>query len=152
MTDCINHATTNDEARPYWIPPSVDLECLPEEIRAAILGIINPAYRELVLKAQNGLEKAAGVTIVSLLWMEILDHVQMGREIGDTFLLTTPSEDCEKRIARHLRLVGAKIKAASFLQRLREFREKYGHAFGTSMDWIETINPPAEWPEDVGEV
>ena len=84
MTNQIDASTPGDSTpRPYWIPPGVDFGRLPEQVRAAILGIINPAYQELVLGARDGLPKAAGVTLVSLLWLEILDQVELGQDLAD---------------------------------------------------------------------
>ena len=125
MEQQTNDKASNQVPRPYWIPPGVDIETLPEEVRAAILGVINPAYREFVLEARPGLQQTAGITLVSLLWLEMLDQIRFGREVADPQSLMTPSEERSQMIAQHLRLIGSKIKAQDFLLRLAEFREKY---------------------------
>lgn len=137
----------NDSAhevpRPYFVPPGVDLDRLPEQVRAVILGIINPAYRELVLAAQDGLQKAAGVTVVSLLWLEILDQLELGQELTVPRSAVVPSPERDQLITRHLRVAGAKIKASGFLLRLAEFREKYGHLPFARPAWAQPIEHPA---------
>jgi hypothetical protein len=66
--------------RPYWIPAGVEFDLLPDELKAAIAGIINLAYRELVVQAEADLQQTTGVTIVYLLWLEALDQIQLGRQ------------------------------------------------------------------------
>jgi hypothetical protein len=149
MTEETTDNTANETPRPYWIPVGLEFDSLPAEIRTAIRGVINPAYRELVLEAPDGLQKSAGVTIVSLLWLEILDHVQMGRELNNPRLMASTSDDREQLIARHLRLVGAKIKASAFSLRLSEFREKYGRLPGEGATWAEPTEPPGGRPENM---
>jgi hypothetical protein len=148
-----NDASTSDNPtpRPYWIPPGVDFERLPEQVRAAMLGVINPAYQELVLGAQDGLQKAAGVTLISLLWLEVLDQVELGQDLTDPRSIGTSSPAREQLISRHLRLAGATIKASGFLLRLAEFREKYGHLPGSRPAWAQSIEPPGGWPEPAEE-
>jgi hypothetical protein len=112
--------------RPFWIPDGVSLDSLPEELKIAIAGIIDPAYHELVVSASSGLEQSTGLTIVHLLWLEILDQIELGNAVAkhsdepDTF------KHRETMIARHLRLVGAKNKTSNFLLRLHDFRQKWG--------------------------
>jgi hypothetical protein len=149
MTDQTHeHVANHDAPRPYWVPTGVDFDRLPDELRAAIVGIVNPAYRELVLASRDELEKASGVTIISLLWLELLDQVQMGRDLTDPGTIFSPSKERENLIARHLRLSNAKIKASGFLLRLHEFREKYGHVLGESSECADTIQLPARPPAD----
>jgi hypothetical protein len=133
--------------RPYFVPPGVDFDQLPEQVRAVILGIINPAYRELVLAAPDGLQKAAGVTVVSLLWLEVLDQLELGQNLTVPRSLLVASPERDELIARHLRTAGAKIKASSFLLRLAEFREKYGHLPGARPAWAQPIEPSTDEPE-----
>jgi hypothetical protein len=113
-----------ERARPFWIPAGVEIDSLPEEMQVAMAGIVNPAYRDLVLRADPGLEQSTGLTVVHLLWLEILDQVQLGQRA----LETPPSQDEHDHraslISQHLRTVGAKSKATNLLLRLREFRRK----------------------------
>jgi hypothetical protein len=148
-----NDASTSDDPtpRPYWIPPGVDFDRLPEQLRAAILGIINPAYQELVLRAQDGQEKAAGVTVVSLLWLEILGQIELAEHLTDPGSVVTSSPEREQLISRHLRVAGAMIKASGFLLRLSEFKEKYGHLPGARPAWARPIETPGSFPEPAEE-
>ena len=54
-------------SRPFWVPEGVNFDSLPEELKIAITGIINPAYHALVISASIGLEQSTGLTIVHLL-------------------------------------------------------------------------------------
>jgi len=112
-----------DPLRPYFVPGGVDFDALSEELKAAIAGIVNPAYRLLVLEARDGLEKSAGVTVVHLLWLEILDQLDLAESMQKP-PHPGESEERGKLIERHLRVVGAKSKASHFLFRLRELRRK----------------------------
>ncbi len=60
--------------RPYFIPESVDYEAMPEAVRKALINIVGPAYQDLVEHALTSFERAAGVTLVFLLTLEVLDQ------------------------------------------------------------------------------
>jgi hypothetical protein len=45
--------TETEPIRPYWLPAGIDFDSLPNEIKVSISGLINPAYRELVLQAEQ---------------------------------------------------------------------------------------------------
>ena len=110
--------------KPYWLPAGTGLGDLPEELRVAFEGILTPAYKALVMAARPGLEQSTGATIVSVLWLEILQSVELGERLmganGDPERL----EKLEKSIDRLMRLVGAKMKASEFLLRLHAHRRK----------------------------
>ena len=125
MTQASNPRPGNNSV-PYWIPNEVDLGRFPAELRAAIAEVVNPAYRELVEQARNGLEKSAGLTVIWLMWLEIVDHIQLGHGLASSPSVTEASKEREQQIVRHLRLVGSKVKASSFLLRLHEFEKKHG--------------------------
>ena len=113
----------SSSARPYFVPASVDFAALPEPIQLAFATIVQPTYDELVLGAANALARSAGVSLCFLLAVEVLDQFELGEELS--FLGVAPEADREIRdrtIARHLRLVGAKQHAASFLLRLETLR------------------------------
>ena len=118
--------TEQESVRPFWIPAGVDFESLPPDMHAAIIGIINPAYRDLVLSAEPGLVQSTGLTIVHLLWLEILQQIELGSVGVDTISDAVQSENRDDSIGRYLRIAGAKIVSSAFLLRLREFRQKYG--------------------------
>ena len=122
-------SSVTDEAdvlRPFWVPDGVSLDSLAEELKIAIAGVINPAYHELVVSASSGLEQSTGLTIVHLLWLEVLDQIELGKGVAQNSDEPDTSKHRETMIARHLRLVGAKNKTSNFLLRLHEFRQKWG--------------------------
>ena len=126
MTD--NNTNNNalpPDPRPYWMPGDADFEKLPDGVKAAMEGIIGPGYRELVMGAPNALERLAGMSLVHLVHIEVLDQVDLGRNLA-----AAEPTDREKRMAGHVRLVGAKLRAASFVHRLRQARGRMGSADG----------------------
>ncbi len=133
MTEERNHED-GDPNHPYCIPPGVDIDRFPADVRTAIRRVINPAYRELVDQVRNSLQKSAGLTVIWLMWLEILDQIQLGHSLTTARSITQVSEEREQLITRHLRLVGSKIKASSFLLRLHEFEQKHGSMPGSSPD------------------
>ncbi len=80
--------------------------------------------------------QSIGLSIVHLLWLEILDQIELGQQtdlVGDQAghdddldAYQQRRQQREAMIARYLRLVGAKTKASSFLARLHELRQKWG--------------------------
>ena len=107
-----------DSVRPYWFPDSA-LEDLPEGLQLAIEGLIGPGYRDLVMGARDTMERLTGVSVVHLAHLEILDQIQLAHELP-----TAAPEQRQAKVASHVRLSGAKLRAMSFLQRLREARGK----------------------------
>jgi hypothetical protein len=111
--------------RPYFVPASVDYAALPEPVQLAFSAIIQPTYDELVLGAASALARSAGVSLCFLLAIEVLDQFEIGEQLS--FLGISHDADRDQRdrtIARHLRLVGAKQHAASFLLRLETLRDR----------------------------
>ena len=118
-------ATTPSPSRPYWIPERIDLDALPEALRLAISEIVNPAYQEFVLGAADALQRSAGATYVHLVWLEVLHQCELGQEL-DKFLRPNFGFAAQAdMVAQHLRLVGAKQQAGTFLLRVKAFQEKY---------------------------
>jgi len=115
---------TADPPRPFFVPAGLQFDELPKELQAAVVAIINPAYRQLVLEASDGLERSGGVTVVHLLWLEVLDQLELAKGL-ESAPHPEASEERAKQIDRHLRLIGAKSKASHFLLRLKEFRRKW---------------------------
>ena len=121
-----------DDTEPYWVPPGMDLKHWPSGLRAQVAAIINPCYREQVVLAKPGVAQSTGITIVHLLWLEILDQIELSRvktpEPPGTEILRmagiAPDPELRKEaIERHLRLVHAKLKASELLLRLEEFKK-----------------------------
>lgn len=114
------------DAYPYWIPPGLNIDGWPPHIRAHVAAVINPEYEELVLNAKPGVGRQMALSLLHLGWLEILDHLRLGRLVPAP-AAADPEEvlGIESRqtvIARHLRLVNAKLKISQFLLRLDEFK------------------------------
>ena len=104
--------------RPYWYPDS-NFEDLPENMRLAIEGLVGPAYQEMVMGARDTLDQLTGISVVHLAHLEILDQLQLADELP-----TAAPEERQAKVASHVRLSGAKLRAMSFLLRLRKARGK----------------------------
>ena len=129
------------EPMPFWLPTGVALVDLSEELRAAVVGILTPAYQKLVVAARPGLEQSTGTTIVNLLWLEILQQVELGRDLMKGGLEPERLELSEKSIARLLRVGGSKLKASDFLLRLGAGRRKLMGRLGVA--WAPKDATPA---------
>ena len=75
----IKAASGEQPVRPYFIPPGINFEALPEPVRVALQAVVEPAYRELVLGVEGPLERSAGLTLAFLLSLEVLDQFQLGQ-------------------------------------------------------------------------
>ncbi len=114
------HEAPKKFARPYFLPPDVDFDSLPESVKVAYETIVQPAYDELVLYAPNALLRSIGASFVFLLAEELLDHFEMGNQID--FARAERAADRELRdraLVRHMKLLGAKNAALHALLRLR---------------------------------
>ncbi|MDY0169683.1 MAG: hypothetical protein RBS80_24280 [Thermoguttaceae bacterium] len=136
-----------DPPRPFFIPAGVQFDELPQDLQAAITAVVNPAYQKLVLEARDGLEKSSGLTVAYLVWLEILDQLEMAKSMPN---VPTPEASAErdKLIARHLRLIGAKSKASNFLLRIKEFRRKWGPGLAPLERFPVADNPSDEHLKD----
>jgi hypothetical protein len=105
------------------------LDELPTELRAVIEGVLTPAYKDLVLGARPGVEQGAGLTVVGMLWLELLEYFELGRSSFSEDSDDGPDRK-EKSIARLLRLAGAKLKASDVLLRLRDARRRWAKESG----------------------
>jgi hypothetical protein len=120
---------------PYWVPQGVQLADMPHALTTAIADVVNPTYRELVLEASSALERSTGLSVVYLLWMEIIDHLELHVPVD---CRTDPVGLLADRRARtlehHLRLVHAKLKATELLIRLKEFKQQWDPAVRNRRD------------------
>ncbi len=107
--------------RPAWAPGDVDLFKVPEPVRQAVAEIIEPAYRQIVVEAEDPLERSIGLTLIHLMWLEVLDQHEAKHDYLETAVLELP-EDRSDMIDRHLRMLNTKVKVGAFLARLREMR------------------------------
>jgi hypothetical protein len=69
--------TPRSSPRPYWWPEAVPIDQLPENLRAAVEGLVQPIYEKMVVAARRGPEQSRGATIVSLLWLEVLQQTEL---------------------------------------------------------------------------
>lgn len=129
MSSAHTDVDSNTSTRPFWMPPGADLEELPEGLRAVIEGVLSPAYEKLVLGAQPGLEQSTGITVVGMLWLELLEYFELGRHSSSEAPIPT-QEEREESMARLLRVAGAKLKASEFLLRLAEAQRRWAKESG----------------------
>ncbi len=115
---------TQPRSRPYFIPEDFDFHALPEAVKLAFIDIVQPSYEELVLGAATTLERSAGVSLVFLLSLELLDQFEIGRQMNLTAAANTNSTDRNEQIARYLRVVSAKQAAGNFIFRLQSLRTR----------------------------
>jgi hypothetical protein len=95
---------------------------LPRPLQAALVELIGPLYEELVLAAPDALERSTGLTLTHLLWLEILEQYDLGRDYSVVSgVLGTASPDRGPMIDQHLRLLEAKLRASHFLVQAREW-------------------------------
>lgn len=118
--------------RPYFVPAEIEFDTLPLPVQAAFATLVQPSYDELVVSAKTALERSAGVTLVFLLTLEILDQFELGHGLN---LSGSPDDAAaaqrEKVMQGHLRLITAKQKVANFVMKIRTIRAKRGpHYFG----------------------
>ncbi len=109
--------------QPAWVPEDVDFHKVPEAVRRAVAEVIEPAYRQLVTEAEDPLERSVGVTMVHLMWLEILEQHEAKHEYLKTSILNLP-QDRYDMIDQHLRTLHTKVKVGYFLTRLREMRRR----------------------------
>lgn len=104
----------------HFIPAGLDMSTLPVELEAGLREIMQPAYRELVQNAADALDRSGGLTVVHLLWLELLQQCRMAGTVTDL------SPNCDEvalhnSINRLLRLASAKERATAFLFKIRAF-------------------------------
>ena len=84
-------------------------------------------YEQLVLGAADPLERATAATFVHLLWLELLQQLELGNCLEDLMRPNFGSAALNGVIAQHLRLVGAKQQTDSFLLRLKALQGSFQH-------------------------
>lgn len=114
-------------SEPHWMPRGISRKLLPREVRADIATLVNPIYEELVLNAKSGLAKSTGLTIVHLMWLEILDQIKLSPQSDEEdldldFVGESAPHTREHDIERHLRLVQSKLKASDLLLRMEQLK------------------------------
>jgi hypothetical protein len=112
---------------PLWAPDGVDLKVVPLEVRQAITELIQPIYEQYVVNASDGMEKSLGITIVHLLWLEILEQFDIKSEYLQIEAVLHISHNRPEKIDRHLRLIDSKLRVGYFLLRIKELRTRLAH-------------------------
>ena len=118
--------------RPFWVPPGVEFEELPEGLQLALQEIFSPLYEELVLNAPTALERATGLSLCYTTWLELVDEYALAREMGPDLTQGELSEAMRGRIERHLRISGAKGKCTNILLQLRRVQARRSDPLGGS--------------------
>lgn len=152
MTDHNTDSNTpKSSPRPYWWPETVPIDRLPESLRAAVEGLIQPVYEQLVVAARPGLEQSTGATIVALSWLEALQQTELGKDLLAAGQEPERLQKHEKAIGRLLRLAGAKTKTTDLLMRLQSHRQKLMSGLKTAWP-VPPLRPDAmERPNKVKE-
>ena len=109
---------------PLWVPSNVDLKLVPDEIRQAIIQIVQPVYERFVIASDDPLEKSLGVTVTHLLWLEILQQADLKREYSEITAVLGTQKDHGRDIDQHLRIIESKVKVGYLLTRIRELRHR----------------------------
>ena len=111
----------NEPIQPYFLPPGIDWNALPANVRAAMQTIIEPAYYEFVICAEDALERSTGATMVFFLTEEVVNQFALGQ--GMTAITGVQDDDSRQRaMDRQLRLVASLQRVKSFWVRWRAIR------------------------------
>ena len=102
---------------PYWLPRHPEGKALPPGIRRAVVAVLRPLYKDLVLNAPDELERSTGLTIVHLAWLEVCDQIAMAGQATDPNSILAVVDDFRQRVNRHLELVDTKCRATELLMR-----------------------------------
>ena len=124
-------ASGEQPVRPFYVPAGINFDELPEPVRVAFQALVEPAYRDLVLGVEGPLERSAGLSLVFLLSLEVLDQFQLGQQLNFTADPTAVGgAERDRLIGRYLKLVSAKQHAERFLLRIHDLRARNDAAVG----------------------
>jgi hypothetical protein len=111
--------------RPLWLPEGSDLEKFPAEIAQAAEEIVVPAYQQLVVNANSGMERSMGASLVHLLWLEILDQFDIKSDYVKFDLNIGISVGRKSAIDDHIRLLETKLRVGQFMHRIEAYRRQF---------------------------
>ena len=115
---------TADPSLPFWMPDGETLQTLPAGGPQALAEIVQPVYRQHVLQAGDPLEKALGLTLVHVLWLEVLEQLERKRKFAEIEApLRLPGDNWDA-ITRDLHVLDAKVRLGKFLLRLEQYRNR----------------------------
>jgi hypothetical protein len=103
----------------------VDLEVVPEEVRAAIEEVVRPVYERLVVDVDEPLDKSLGVTVAHLVWLEVLQQFDLKQQYTQISAVLGLPDDRSSAIEQHLRIIYSKVKVGYLLAHLRQLRRKW---------------------------
>ncbi len=117
-------ASLSASVTPMWIPKGAEFKRIPPEVQAAVSETIQPAYEQLVLRANHPLDRSLGHTLVHLLWLEVLEQYDLGQEYLALHAALGIPGSRGHVIDQHLRLIDSKLRVGYFLHRIREIRRR----------------------------
>lgn len=106
----------------HFIPAGMDVDNLPPALQQGLQEIMEPAYRVLVQEATDALARSAGLTVVHILWLELLQQCRMAGIVTD--LGPNNEVALHNHVNRVLRLATAKQHASAFLLKVRAFGQE----------------------------
>jgi hypothetical protein len=107
---------------PPWIPIGFQWDSLPRTLQSALIEFIAPAYDQLVAHVADQIERSTGLSLVGLLWQEIINQFEQGEHfVADSFIRSLGNSP--DLLARQLQLTDAKAKITYILLRLREIHQ-----------------------------
>ncbi|MHB1035326.1 MAG: hypothetical protein ACYC35_24830 [Pirellulales bacterium] len=115
---------TGDPSVPFWLPDGETLQALPAGSPQALAEIVQPVYRQHVLQAGDSLNKALGLTLVHMLWLEILEQLERKRQFTEVDARLGLPADNRDAITRDIRVLDAKVRLGRFLLRQEEYRNR----------------------------
>jgi hypothetical protein len=133
---------------PRWVPAGIEFDHLPRPVQQALVEIVEPLYEQLVMAAEDGLERSTGLTLVHLLWLEILDQRDIGLEYGATAVLNLPLPGRHTAIARHLRLIEGKVRTGQFLLQVRNWVRRAAREADSWPPLAVTSRPAPSLPDE----
>lgn len=106
---------------PAWAPPEMDPDRLRADLRRVIDQIVRPIFEGLVQGAEDPLSRSGGLIVCHTLWIELLEQTRLANQYNDRLQTPSSIEALLKSALRNFqRVVEAKVKAGTLLQRLRE--------------------------------
>ena len=108
---------TIPEPLPPWIENDYLFQQLPPNQQQVVLNIINPVYQQLVLETADPFEQTTAISVVYLLYNELLTQSQIGTSALDDDMPDVEREMCMEEF---LDLLEPKQKMSWLLLRVRQ--------------------------------
>jgi hypothetical protein len=117
-----NPAHVGSALCPLWTPDNVTFDTLPQSLQETLIEFVDPAYRRLVLETSDPLAKAAGLSFVHLLWLELVSQHELGRAMAGLSAGRQGTVAQHDHMSRHVRLVVAKDGISKIILRARRIQ------------------------------